>query len=100
MLMGENFIHDYLAFWAWYPTHHRLIDDYRARDGIVMTWDSWGFAGGGNDSYLVSNPSDSISNTEAATLWTYRLEHACEVVDVKRMIRGVYILTTYNCPLQ
>ncbi len=65
-----------------------------------MTWDRWGFAGGENDSYLVSVPSDSLGNKATATQWAQRFQPGCEITDSERMMRGLYILTTYNCPLQ
>jgi hypothetical protein len=94
----ESRLNDYLGFWAWYPGHYRLVDGYTGKDAIVMRWDSWGFAGGGNDSYLVSNPSDSISGVDSATRWAQKYQAGCDVVAVERMQRGLYILTTFNLP--
>jgi len=56
-------------------------------------------AGMSNDSYLVSNPNDSISSLNAATKWVHRIQPACDAAAVERMARGLYIITTYNCPL-
>ncbi|HTZ80757.1 MAG TPA: hypothetical protein VMC10_22795 [Stellaceae bacterium] len=93
------FDHDRLAFLFWHPLHRQLVDRFADTDGIILTWDSWGIAGMENDSYLVSNPSDTISDIDAASKWARRYSD-CEIVNVKRMRPGLYILTTYNCPLE
>jgi hypothetical protein len=41
------------AFWA--PFHTALLERYSSPDGIVTDWDSWGFGGTENDSYLVAD---------------------------------------------
>jgi hypothetical protein len=95
-----DFMHDRLGFWVWYVAHRDVTRQYAKRDAIIMTWDSWGFAGMGNDSFLVSDPDDSIgSSTENADRWTKRMKSDCDVVGSVRLKRGLYILTTYNCPL-
>jgi len=90
---------DRAAFLFRYSLHRHLVDESAATDGIITVWDSWGMAGMENDSYLVSNPSDTISSLDAASKWAQRYSD-CEVVDVKRMRHGLYILTTYNCGLE
>jgi len=97
---GEKYLGDRIAFTFWYPFHHQLVEKFSGKDAIIITWDSWGMAGMENDSYLVSNPSDTISSTDAATRWAHGHRFDCEIVDVQRMRRSLYILTTYNCPLQ
>lgn len=97
-----DFVHDRLGFWLWYATHGDVVRQYAKRDAIITTWDSWGFAGMENDSFLVSDPDDSIgTSTASAARWTKRLKSACSdgVAGAVRLKRGVYILTTYNCPL-
>ena len=95
-------MHDRLGFWVWYATHRNVVRQYTKRDAIIMTWDSWGIAGMENDSFLVSDPDDSIGNsTENAARWTKRMKSGCgkAVAGAVRLKRGLYILTTYNCPL-
>lgn len=98
--LATDYFHDRLAFYPWYLTHRTLLASHRSKDQIIMTWDSWGMAGSENDSYLVSNPSDSISDAGAATRWLHRIQPLCNAADVERMLPGVYIVTTFNCPLQ
>jgi len=97
---ASDFMHDRLGFWVWYATHRDVARQYAKRDAIIMTWDSWGMAGMENDSFLVSDPDDSIgSSTENADRWSKRMKSDCDVVGSVRLKRGLYILTTYNCPL-
>ncbi len=100
IFIGVLSVRDQVAFWIWYQTHRQLADNFSMTDGIITPWEFWGIAGMENDSYLVSNPSDTISSTDAATRWAQRYPSGCEIVDVKRMKRGLYILTTMNCGLQ
>ncbi len=65
-----------------------------------MPWDSWGMAGMENDSYLISDHADSLTDAHVASRWTHRHHYNCDVASVVRMQRGLYILTTYNCPLE
>jgi hypothetical protein len=97
-----DFVHDRLGFWVWYATHGDVVRQYAKHDAIIVIWDGWGFAGIENDSFLVSDPDDSIgSSTESAARWAKRIKSDCgeAVVGVVRLKRGLYILTTYNCPL-
>jgi hypothetical protein len=81
--------------------HRHLVDRVAAKDAIIMVWDSWGMAGNEKDFYLVSNPSDTISSPDAASRWAKQhADNTCEIGDVDRMKRGLYIVTTYNCGLQ
>jgi hypothetical protein len=95
----ELHFHDRISFWLWRPAHQAVIERYASKDQIITGWDSWGMAGMSNDSYLVSNPNDSISSLNAATKWVHRIQPACDAAAVERMARGLYIITTYNCPL-
>jgi hypothetical protein len=92
--------HDPLGFYVWYFTHPKIVEEFAYKDGIIMDWNRWGFAGMENDSYLVSNPDDTISTLSVATKWVRRFGSDCEVGDTQRMKRGLYIITTYNCPLR
>jgi hypothetical protein len=93
-------LHNRLGFEIWYATHGKVADKYRKQDAIIMTWDDWGFAGMSFFSFLISDPDDSIGgSTDRASAWARRLKSDCEVTDVTRLRRGLYILSTYNCPL-
>jgi hypothetical protein len=95
-----DFVHTRLWFWLWYPTHSSVVAQYARRDAIITHWDGWGMAGSENDSYLVSNPDDSIGNSaDKATMWAKRLKADCDIADATRLKNGLYILTTYNCSL-
>jgi hypothetical protein len=76
---------------------HGQIQALVRRDGVLQHWDGWGIAGMENDSYLVSDPDDSISGLQAANRWARDHHLACEVVAARRVWRAFFILTTYNC---
>ena len=79
---------------VWATFHHRDLDIARRRDGVFKHWNSWGMAGNGNDSYLASDSTDTLSRP-----WAKAHRLGCEIVAVQRMDRGIYILTTYDCLL-
>jgi hypothetical protein len=93
-------IRDPVGFFVWYKMHRNLIAKFKSHDGIVVTWDQWGWAGNENDSYLVSNPSDDIAEIDPASRWIKGQGFQCDAAYVERMMHGLYILTTYNCPLE
>jgi hypothetical protein len=100
-LVLSHYEHDRLEFMFWYPAHRDLIAQYASRDGIIMEWDSWGMAGMDNDAYLVSDPTGSITDSELATEWVHKhASNNCAVTDLQTFWRGLYLLTTYNCPLR
>ena len=97
---ASDFLHDRLGFLIWYTTHRNVARQYAHHDAIIMTWDSWGIAGLENDSYLISDPDDSIGTSTAnAARWIKRVRSSCGVAGAVRLKRGLYILTTENCPL-
>jgi hypothetical protein len=100
VFLGDKYAHDRLAFVFWYPTHQQMIEKFSDKDGVIMTWDSWGMAGMENDAYLISSPSDAIFNIEVASKWVRSRHLKCPIVDVQRMRHGLYIFTTYNCSLE
>lgn len=57
-------------------------------------------AGMENDAYLVSNPSDNLTQAGGAAEWLRHVGSSCEIAASKRMRCGIYIVTTYNCPLR
>ena len=86
-----------LRFLVWSLAWHGQIEALARQDAVIQHWDGWGFAGMENDSYLVSDPDDSITGLEAANRWVRDHDLTCDVVAAQRMRRGFYILTTYNC---
>jgi len=96
--LGNRFS-DPIRFAFWSPFHTALLARYSSRDGIVTDWDSWGFGGTENDSYLVADHGAVLDSDDAATKWIARHGGKCEIVDVERMWPSLYILTTSECPL-
>jgi hypothetical protein len=102
-LIGGTFwavprIKDELRFLAWFHTHKDALG--WDKDSIILDWESWGMAGMENDAYLVSNPSDNLAQDGGASEWLRHVGSRCEIVASKRMRRGIYVVTTYNCPLR
>ncbi|SDH17902.1 hypothetical protein SAMN05216338_100683 [Bradyrhizobium sp. Rc2d] len=91
---------DELRFLAWSFTHNDALEGFADRDSVMLDWESWGLAGMENDAYLVSNPSDNLTQNGGASEWLRHVGSSCEIVASKRMRRGIYIVTTYNCPLR
>lgn len=104
-LIGGTFwalprVKDELRFLAWSHTRSDALRGFADKDSIVLDWESWGMAGMENDAYLVSNPTDSLAEEGGASEWLRHVGSSCEIVASKRMRRGIYIVTTYNCPLR
>jgi hypothetical protein len=93
-------IKDELRFLAWSRTHGDVLKGVVDRDAIILDWESWGMAGMENDAYLVSNPSDNLAEGSAASEWLRHVGSSCEIVASKRLRHGIYIVTTYECPLR
>jgi len=93
-------IKDELRFAVWSYTHGDIIRGFADRDAIILDWESWGMVGMENDAYLVSNPSDSLAEAGATSEWLRHVGSSCEIVTSKRFRRGIYLVTTYNCPLR
>jgi len=96
--VGNRFA-DPIRFAFWAPFHGELLARYSSRDGIVTDWDSWGFGGTENDSYLIADHGPAISSNADATAWIKRHDGKCEIVEVERMWPSLYILTTSDCVL-
>jgi hypothetical protein len=90
---------DPIRFAFWSPFHTALLARYSSRDGIITEWDSWGFAGMENDSYLIADHGPGQPSHQDATAWIKRRGGKCEIVDVERMRPNVYIFTTTECVL-
>lgn len=93
-------IKDEIGFFVWSQTHSDVLKSFVGRDAIISDWDSWGMAGSENDSYLVSSSGDNLTKRGPASEFLRRIGSTCEIVASKRLHRGVYIVTTYNCPLR
>ncbi|MCA1428497.1 MULTISPECIES: hypothetical protein [Bradyrhizobium] len=91
---------DELRFLTWSLTHNDALRAFADRDSVVLDWESWGMAGMENDAYLVSNPSDNLTQDGGVSEWLRHVGSSCEIVASKRMRRGVFIVTTHNCPLR
>jgi hypothetical protein len=97
-LIGNRFS-DPIRFVIWSPFHGALLARYSSSDGIVTDWDSWGFGGMENDSYLIADHGSRLPSNDDATAWIKRHGGKCEIVDVERMWPDLYIFTTSECPL-
>jgi hypothetical protein len=97
MVVYGDWLQDPLRFLAWSLPRYGQIEALARWDAVIQHWDGWGFAGMENDSYLVSDPDDSIAGLKAANRWARDHHLACEVVAVQKVWRSFYILTTYNC---
>jgi hypothetical protein len=99
LYLGVGANRDRIGFAGWAMLNGGILMEAPGRDGIVIDWASWGMAGSGNDAYLVADPGDAIGTIPAAEAWRKRHHFACEIVDTSRMWPRLYIVTTYNCPL-
>ncbi len=77
-------------------------------DGVLQHWDSWGFAGMDNDTFLVSDAGDELSaavaprhsptlpepQADVAERWGKSHRLRCDIVWVDRVHRGFYVVTT------
>jgi hypothetical protein len=96
--IGNRFS-DPIRFALWSPFHTALLARYSSRDGIVTDWDSWGFGGTENDSYLIADHGPTLSSNDDASMWIKQHGGKCEIVKVERMSASLYIITTSECVL-
>jgi hypothetical protein len=101
-LFGLPRLKDELRFLIWSYTHGDVLKRFSDKDAIILDWESWGIAGMENDSYLVSNPVDDLADggTTSTSGWLRLVGSNCEIVASKRLAHGIYLVTTYNCPLR
>ncbi|MDD1522604.1 MULTISPECIES: hypothetical protein [Bradyrhizobium] len=105
-LIGGTFwavprVKDELRFLAWSHTHSDAAEGWFAdKDAVMLDWESWGMVGMENNAYLVSNPSDTLAEDGGASEWLRNVGSSCDIVASKRMRRGIFIVTTTNCPLR
>ncbi len=92
-------IRDSARYAVWSTVHRRELAVARGRDGVFKHWDGWGMAGNDNDSYLASDLTDTLDRPGKAARWAKDRRLGCDIVGVRRMERGIYLLTTANCPL-
>jgi hypothetical protein len=97
---GVPRIKDEVRFLIWSEGHGDVLREFANKDAIILDWESWGMAGSENDSYLVSNPDDNLGEPNTAARWLRHIGSSCEMSDTKRLARGLYVVTTYNCPLR
>src|SRR5262249_117710 len=103
-LMGGTFwvlprLKDEIRFLVWSYTHGDVLRGLADKDPIILHWESWGIAGMENDSFLVWKAGDNLGEGGAASEWLRRVGSSCEIVASKRLARGIYVVTTSNCPL-
>jgi len=99
MYFAANRYSDRVLYLAWASSHRPMLEASKVNDAIIADWRQWGMAGSENDSYLASNPDDTIGNLDAADAWRRKIGVPCEIVASERMEQAVYILTTYECPI-
>lgn len=100
-------VEDWPRYWVWAPAHQALLREYALKSALVEDWQQWGMAGAEYNSYLVSSPFEELSSLKTATIWVNQNAvpcqadpSYCDVVDVKRMQKAIYLVTTFNSPLQ
>jgi hypothetical protein len=92
-------LRDPARYAVWSIAHAQELDAARRKDGVFKHWDNWGMAGEDNDAYLASDPTDTLARPGVAGRWAKAHRLGCDIVSTRRMGRGVYLLTTSNCPL-
>ena len=87
-------LRDRIDFTFWYPAHHTLVDAWEKQRGVIMHWDGWGFGGISSDSFLVSDPADTLAKDKnTAAVLTRCDARLCGVAKVEAMRPGLYIVT-------
>ena len=97
---GAGRLRDRVLFVGWSLIHQAELRSSASKDAIIAQWDSWGFAGIENDSYLISDRLDDTSDAASAERWRVRMGLDCSIVSAVRMGKGIYIVTTADCPFQ
>lgn len=95
---AASHLRDRVLYAGWAITHPTSLQAAASRDSIIAGWDSLGMAGSGNDSYLVSDRFDDSATAISAERWRTRMGLDCPIAATARMQKGIYIVTTYNCP--
>ena len=94
-------LRDPIRFAVWSMIHGRQLDIASRKAGIVVHWDAWGsFVTADFDSYLASDPTDTLGQEGAADRWAKSQRLGCVIVDARRMRRAIYIVTTIDCRIK
>lgn len=91
--------HDRIGFYPWAIVHPIVLRRAIGHEGVVKTWESWGFAGTENDSYLAVDDTDALGSPSGAARWRARNRFPCDVVDAERLWPKLYVVVTYECAL-
>jgi hypothetical protein len=84
---------------AWLDTHTTEIGQVADQPSVLVRWDAWGAAGMENDSYLVSDPTDRLLVPENQAEWKTQVGVTCDLVNIRRLRRGIFEIVTYECPI-
>lgn len=95
---AASHLRDRVLFVGWSIAHPAALQAAASKDTMITGWDSWGMAGSENDSYLVSDKLDDSSDIAGAERWRTRMRLDCPIAATARMWKGIYIVTTYECP--
>jgi hypothetical protein len=88
-----------IAFYRWSTTHASLLAQDSTKDHIIAGWRSRIYAGNEWDDYLIRDTTDTSSSVAEAEKWRLRLHLDCEIVGTQKVSHQLYIVTTYNCPI-
>lgn len=92
-------LRDPARYAVWAPFHQSVLAVARRKDGVFKHWDSWGWVGGSNDSYLASDTTGSLSTPAKRDQWAKIHHLGCDLVDARRMEKGIYVVTTSECTI-
>jgi len=95
LLYSHDPVRDPVRYAVWAAFHQHKLAAARRRDGIFKHWDSWGAFVFEDDSYLASDPTDTLARPGQAERWG-RDHHLTCKFDVQRLARGIFLLTTYD----
>jgi hypothetical protein len=78
-------LRDPARYAVWATLHPNEIEAARQHDGIFKHWDDWGMAGNESDSYLASDPTDTLDQPGVGVRWANAHRLGCDLVGVRRM---------------
>ena len=96
LLFSHDPLRDPVRYAVWSIFHQPELASARQHDGIFKHWDSWGFAGAEGDSYLASDPKDTLSSPGMAEPWGKAHRLPCWF-EARRLARGIFLLSTSEC---
>ena len=114
LLISGKPLRDFAHFHVWAIGHSSEALKAKHLSAVLSRWDGYGFAGNGNDDYLVSDPTEGLSGAlmprhvpvlpdvkfAVARRWSTLLHLLCDPVWVRRVHRGFYVVTTYDRELR